>query len=59
MKKKMKTNSNQNEQKDLSILKEIESKRREYRKKEEMQKTSEDFTYKRLAYKVKNPFRGE
>ncbi len=54
----MKTNSNKNEKKDLNILKEIESKRREYRKKEKIENLEEDSTYKSMAYKVKNPFKG-
>ncbi len=58
MKKKMKTNSNKNEEKDLNILKEIESKRREYKKKEKVVEEDLEDNYKSFAYKVKNPFKG-
>ncbi len=54
----MKTNSNKNEKKDLNILKEIESKRREYRKKENIVEEDLEDSYKSFAYKVKNPFKG-
>jgi nitrogen-specific signal transduction histidine kinase len=44
-------------QQDLKILKEHEEKLREYKRKEE-EKIKEERSYKKLAYNIKNPFKG-